>query len=495
MKRLLISSSFYRALEAIWAAVTMLIVTPIVIKALGAETYGLWLLILSSVGLLSFFELGFASAIQRRMAQLIENNDLIRLNSIFSSAFFIFLILSIIAFTCVMLIAINPLVLGVSLNNQSTVFNALFLLSIKLVFDFVANCFHGIFSGHLRFDIDSKVSIVAITIKAILMVMLVHNYGFISLVLITLFVDISVHIIKFIIAYRIQPSLTLSLPINFKDDLIDLTHYAKHVVFIELSRLIQDKSVTLFISHLFGLVTISIFSIADRLIRQAYSMIQTITGVLQPFLIRKLEKGELSQSLMQSSMLIHTWLCCVIFLPVMLCGPAFIILWVGSDFSESADLLHIFVLAFFLKVLVSPISHLLLAHAKHQKIAFLEITASIIYITLLVILGNEFGLAGVVWGGVLASLLVHVFGYVFLAHKILGIKFTIGISIIVKTQMIFWLTYFSNNYFELFSMEMTWLELVFSVFTCTLFSVLVGFYFILNKDLRRLLLFLISEKN
>ncbi|MDP5031311.1 MAG: hypothetical protein NWQ54_21885 [Paraglaciecola sp.] len=495
MKRLLISSSFYRALEAIWAAVTMLIVTPIVIKALGAESYGLWLLILSSVGLLSFFELGFASAIQRRMAQLIENNDPRRLNSLFSSAFFIFLFLSIVAFTCVLLIAINPLVLGVHLNNKPFVFDALFLLSIKLVFDFVANCFHGIFSGHLKFDIDSKVSIVAITIKAVLMVLLVKDYGFLSLVLITLFVDISVHIIKFFIAYRIQPSLSLSVPVNFSDDVIDLSHYAKHVVLIELSRLIQDKSVTLFISHLFGLVTISIFSIADRLIRQAYAMIQTITGVLQPFLIRKLEKGELSESLMQNSMLIHTWLSCVVFLPVMLCGPAFIMLWVGSDFSESADLLHIFVLAFFLKVLVSPISHLLLAHAKHQKIALLEITASIIYITLLIILGNEFGLIGVVWGGVLSSLLVHAIGYVFLADKILGIKFYFSLSLIFKTQFIFWLSYFFNKYFHVFTMEMTWLELIFSVFMSTLFSVLVGFYFILNKDLRRILLSLRSEKN
>lgn len=494
MKRRLISSSFYRALETIWATLTMLIVTPIVIKALGAEDYGLWLLILSLLSLFNFLDLGLAVAIQRKMAQYIEKNDIAKLNSIFSSSFTIFLLLSILSFGFILVVALNPIFLGISISNKATVFDALILLSIKFAFDLLSNCFHGIFSGHLRFDIDSIVSIFAMTIKSLLIMLFISDFGLLSLVIITLIVDVTVHIFKFIIVFRIQPRLKLSLPINIKQDFFDLWSYAKHVVLIELSRLIQDKSTPLLISHLFSLFTISIFSIADRLVRQAFSFIHTITGVLQPFLIRKLERDELDSSILHSSMLIHAWLSCSILLPVMLCGPAFIYLWVGTDFSESAQLIYLFVLIFLLKVLAIPISQFLLAFAKHKFLIPVEVLSSIIYICFIVLLGLNFGLVGVLWSGVITSALMHTFGYVFLAQRLLNIKISICIKVTLKMQFIFWSLYFLNQYFEIYSNSMSWLEFITSIASSFLFCNILGFYFILNKEVRGFFISLLKKK-
>ncbi|MDP5132072.1 MAG: hypothetical protein NWQ54_14405 [Paraglaciecola sp.] len=484
MKRRMLHSSVFRVAEAIISAVVMLVVTPMIIKTLGADSYGLWLLLLSGMGLLSFFEFGFASAVQRQMAQQIEQQDNDGLNQLFSSALFLFFLLGLFALVFLMLFALYPSMLGIKGTYEKTATLAFLLFILKLLFDFVANAIHGIFSGHLRFDLDSKIAILALTLKALLVIVVVEPYGILGLVIVTLFVDVSAQLAKFFFAFLIQPSLRLIWPKHFKQNCHQLFGYAKHVIFIELARLVQDKSSVILISHLLGLAAISLYAIADRLLKQAITLIQAITAVLQPYLVRKLVQGQLDIRLMQSAMQLHAWLSCIVLVPVMLCGPAFIQLWVGPDFALSQTLLVILVFAALFSILALPITQFLLAKAKHQWIAPLELIAAAFYVLVVLFLGRFYGLSGIVWGSVVVSFVINTIGYAFLARKELEISMTFYWLLVIRLWLIFSITYAVNSYLVLFTADMNWITLPLWALSSVVFSMVVGFFVLLDSSLR-----------
>lgn len=487
VKKRLLSSSVFRAIEAVWAAAIVLIVTPLLINALGTDSYGLWLLLLSGIGLLTFFELGFASAVQRRMAQAIEHHNILKLNQLYSSALCLFSLLSVLAIAALTVLILFPALLGIGQIHQQLATTALCLFIVKVLLDFLANAIHGIFSGHLRFDLDSTISIVAMTTKAVLMVLLVKQYGVLGLVLITLVTDVIAQLAKFILAYRIQPGLTLLRPVNFRQDCADLFGYARHVIFLDLAKLVQDKSVLILISQLLGLVAISIYAIADRLLRQATMLVQTVTMVLQPYLIRRMEQGQLSELLMQKTMQLQVWFTAMVLLPVMFCGPAFIMLWVGPDFALSQSLLLILLLAALLRVIALPVSQFLLAKALHQWLAPLELVAAIGYIFLVLLLGNFYGLYGVAWGGVITALAVHTLGYSLLAYYKLNIGFRFSLMLVCRLILMFILLYLINRHFNLFSAEMTWVSMLLSVPVSICLAVVLGYFWLLDGSMRTML--------
>lgn len=494
MKRQLISSSAYRAVEAIWAAVVMLIVTPILIRSLGTDSYGLWLLLLSGIGLMNFFELGFASAIQRRMAQAIEHQNLEQLNRLYSSGLCLFGLLSVLAVAALFLLAWFPGWLGIDPTHQHLALLAFLFFGLKVVLDFIANAIHGIFSGQLRFDLDSQIAILAMTSKAFLMVLFVKPYGVLGLVVITITTDGLAQLAKFLVAYRIQPGLCWVWPAKFRQDCSDLFGYARHVILIELARLVQEKSVVILISHLLGLVAISLYAIADRLLRQATMLVQTMTAVLQPYLIRKVEQGQLDISLMDKTMQLHAWLSAIVLLPILLCGPAFILLWVGPEFAVSQSLLLVLVLAALFRVLSLPISQFLLAEAKHQWIAPLELAAAVIYMVLILLFGRWYGLHGIVWGGVVTSLVIHTFGYAMLAALKLRIRFWRSVFLVGRLLLMFIVIFAVSRSIALPATAMNWFTLPLWVLLSISVATVMGYFWLLDHTMRGMLRRIVLER-
>ncbi|MEE2000430.1 hypothetical protein QWY20_03105 [Alkalimonas sp. MEB108] len=420
------------------------------------------------------------------MAQAIERRDNATLNQLYTSALCLFALLSLLALVALSLLAIFPFLLGITGHNQQLAATALLLFTLKVVLDFTANAIHGIFSGQLRFDLDSQVSIAALLIKAGLMVALVEPYGVLALVVVTILADSFAHLTKFVLAHRIQPGLHLAWPIQFRRNCQDLFSYARHVVFIELARLIQEKSPLILISHLLGLVAISLYAIADRLLKQATMLVQTVTAVLQPYLIRKLEQGQLSVDLMKKNMQLHAWFTAIVLLPILLCGPAFILLWVGSEFALSQTLLLVMVFAGLLRTLSVPISQFLLAKADHALIAPLEMIAACVFVLLVTLLGHFYGLLGMVWGSVICSALVHTLAFAILAEKKLAIPIGYSLWLMFRLVMIFAGMLLFNHFFEVVSSTLSWAELIIWVVACILAAAMLGFCCLLDRSMRRL---------
>ncbi len=196
MKKQLIKSSYYRTLEISISTILSLLLTPYLIHHLGNENYGLWILVLSTMGWFSFIDLGFSYTVQRSIVLALGEHDEHRINVVFSVAIVLFSVLGAIAALCMILLALFPELLGVKAENQEMTSIVLVVLAIKIFFDFVMGAFHGFYTAYLRMDIDANLSSFNTLIKAILVYILIIDINIYGAVLATMVADLCSHSLK-----------------------------------------------------------------------------------------------------------------------------------------------------------------------------------------------------------------------------------------------------------------------------------------------------------
>ena len=106
MKKLLFKSSTFRFIEISTEILISIILTPFLIHNLGDQHYGLWILILSTLGWFKFVEFGFPDAIQRSIILAIEKSDSQRVNILYSVSIVLFGSLGLIASLLVLVLAL-----------------------------------------------------------------------------------------------------------------------------------------------------------------------------------------------------------------------------------------------------------------------------------------------------------------------------------------------------------------------------------------------------
>lgn len=210
MKEKLLKSSFFRVIEIVIVTLISLAMTPYLIKHLGDENYGLWLLILSTLGWFNFIDLGFSSAVKREIAIALEKDDNHRINVVFSVSVVLFGSLGLIATSCLLLLALQPDMLGINLVNQSTAATALSILAFKVLLDFIMNSYHGFFTAYLRMDIDANISLLNTIIKSVMVYFLIVDMNILGAVIATISADVIAHGLKIVYAKKLNNAFKFS---------------------------------------------------------------------------------------------------------------------------------------------------------------------------------------------------------------------------------------------------------------------------------------------
>ncbi|MEE2022902.1 lipopolysaccharide biosynthesis protein [Alkalimonas mucilaginosa] len=484
MKRQLIGSSFYRVLENLINVATALLLTPILLAALGTSQYGLWLLLLSVIFIFPVFDFGFATAIQRAMAQAIERQDACSIQRLFSTGMLLFAGLAVPALLCTFLLATNPAWLGVEPDFRALATFALLILLIKVVTDMIANAMHGIYSGHLRFDLDAKISIVQTILRSVLMVVFVTEFGLMALVFATLGTDLLAHLARFVLGYRLQPDLRCSWQLVSWRAIKELYVFGRHVFLLDASRIIRTNSEPLLISHLLNLSAVSFYAVADRLVRQAEMLTRSVLGSLQPFLIRKQHSGMLTEQIAAHSIQLSLFFHGVLLLSGLVCGPIFIELWLGQGFGQSQQLLPVLFLAVLFKAYTIPLSQLFIAHACHHKLVPLHLIGAVLQVGFMLLLGSLFGLMGIAWAAVVINALVFTAGLCVQANRILQLPWTAMLPGLLSLSVLFTLAFLLSMHLPLWRPEASWLEFLVKAPVIVITAALVCYYSLIRAPLR-----------
>lgn len=159
-----IRNSFFSITDTIFLPTLMLVVTPIFIREIGMEEFGMWMLINSLVVAMAFLNFGGVDTVIRYVSRYSEDENYSAIREVFSTVFFIQLIFSLVVFSISFIlpdILIEFSIFNIPSEKEYHFIQALqfglWLFSLKVIEQLVFSYFKGL----ERFDISSLISIVS----------------------------------------------------------------------------------------------------------------------------------------------------------------------------------------------------------------------------------------------------------------------------------------------------------------------------------------------
>ncbi len=459
MKEKLLRSSFFRYIEIVVAMISGLIITPYLILKLGEMDYGLWILLLSTLGWFGSVDLGFSSAVQRQMSLMINQEDEEGLNRIFSCAIVLFFFLGGIASLGVFVLGIFPQILGVPAEKLNTASNIIFILCLKIFIDFLMNTVHGVFVGHIRYDIDANIGSISTILKTILVIFVVEHYGLYGVVFATILSDMVKNFSKLYYVTKLQDKLKFSWVLVSFNEIKSLFSFSKHVIASMVAKTINSKSDPVIIANILDVSAITMFNIASRLASMIEDLVAAIVGISSPYFINLVaNKIEVEKPLLLV-ISINCFIAGLFFIPLGIMANDFITLWVGGKFSYSATLIFILILAFLSRTISRPISSLLLARAQHKTMSLVNLVGAVINIVMSIYLGYKYGLLGIVISTAVSFIVTDIILYLIMLRFYVHVSI---INIIVNVSKLF-LLYIIMSYLGTFLLvyeQLTWFALI-----------------------------------
>jgi len=468
--------------------------TPYLITHLGSENYGLWILVLSSIGWFNFIDLGFSYAVQRNIVLALEHKDNARINVVFSVAVVLFSVLGFIAAGCVLFLAAYPEILGIDEQKQVTATTVIALLSLKVLFDFMMNSFHGFFTAYIRMDIDANLSTLNTIIKSILVVFLILDLNILGAVIATLIADVITQILKIYFAKRLHPEFKFSWKFVSALEVKSLFAYSKHLVLLGIAKSINTKVDPVIISHILGLKYVAIFNVINTLTNQVEKLVVAIVGIFQPVLTKLVARKANIDSTLTLILSLNFFVVVLFYAPLAILAEDFILLWVGSEFQEAAYIAPILGIAFLCKTVSRPISSLLLASAQHKLLSVVNIAGAVVNISLSITLASMWGLKGIAIATAVGFLLSDVILHLYLLKRYTDYPIIRPIIEFIKLLVI----YCSVVYLGLFILSdispMSWLELIISSATVFLCVLVLSWFVLLISDGKEKLVSIVVKK-
>jgi O-antigen/teichoic acid export membrane protein len=494
MKEKLLKSSIFRVIEIVTVTLISLALTPYLIKHLGDENYGLWLLILSTLGWFNFIDLGFASAVKREIAIALEKRDNQRINIVFSVAVVLFGTLGVVAASCILILALVPELLGITIESQETAVIALSILAIKVLLDFIMNSFHGFFTAYLRMDIDANISLLNTMIKSALVFYLVVDLNIYGAVIATIAADIVAHCLKVYYAKKLNNGFRFSLKFVSFNEIKNLFSYSKHLVAAGIANIILKRSDPVVISHIMGLKFVALYGVINNLINQIERLVIAIVGVFNPMLNRLVARNGAIDDVFKHIVDVNFFVVILLYTPLAILAEDFIFLWIGSEYAQYASLASILGFAYICKSISRPIGAVLLAQANHKLMSLVSLFGALLNISLSIIFAHQWGLFGVAIATAISFFISEVVLNLWLLRRYNdfsiirpGLKFIVLALTYISIVLIGKLT------FELLD-PLTWFELIFSAGIIVITLLIFSWYLILAVNMRQQLITMLLKK-
>jgi O-antigen/teichoic acid export membrane protein len=494
MKEKLLKSSIFRVIEIVTVTLISLALTPYLIKHLGDENYGLWLLILSTLGWFNFIDLGFASAVKREIAIALEKRDNQRINIVFSVAVVLFGTLGVVAASCILILALVPELLGITIESQETAVIALSILAIKVLLDFIMNSFHGFFTAYLRMDIDANISLLNTMIKSALVFYLVVDLNIYGAVIATIAADIVAHCLKVYYAKKLNNGFRFSLKFVSFNEIKNLFSYSKHLVAAGIANIILKRSDPVVISHIMGLKFVALYGVINNLINQIERLVIAIVGVFNPMLNRLVARNGAIDDVFKHIVDVNFFVVILLYTPLAILAEDFIFLWIGSEYAQYASLASILGFAYICKSISRPIGAVLLAQANHKLMSVVSLFGALLNISLSIIFAHQWGLFGVAIATAISFFISEVVLNLWLLSRYNdfsiirpGLKFIVLALTYISIVLIGKLT------FELLD-PLTWFELIFSAGIIVITLLIFSWYLILAVNMRQQLITMLLKK-
>ncbi|MBI1222264.1 MAG: oligosaccharide flippase family protein [Bacteroidetes bacterium] len=298
MKRIIHSSNlvntFWNLLDVMIFPVVFLALTPFFIFKLGAEEFGLWMLINSVLASFHLMNFGLGSATQRNVARFLGRNDTARITQTINTNLSLSLI---VASACVMvgfvlkegvshfgLFHLDDLVQG---KAADLMLMASFLVSLK----FIEQIFQHALKGFENFKAAAKLNLsIRFLVLTANVLWVFSGYGLYHMLATQILISLVFLLVHFQVLKRVISQYKLYLYWD-RGNILDELRYGLHTWIQSVAVIISYQMDRFIVTSFFGLTALSYYSIVATIFNHIHMSFNALVPWLLPKVARLREQG------------------------------------------------------------------------------------------------------------------------------------------------------------------------------------------------------------
>jgi O-antigen/teichoic acid export membrane protein len=386
-----------------------LLLTPFLIRTLGAEAYGVWALVLSisvAQGILGFLDLGILSSVVKLVAQYRAQENIRALNGIVSAALFLFLFISS-AIAILLVFARGRLVEDLfRIPNELVAIASLLLvmLAIQVVVDAIRMVMTSVLQGFQEFVLfKSFLLLHTLLYVGALMVLVYFGYGLYGLGIASLFASV-VHAGCAILAARhfLEGWRLWALPAL--PDVRGLVKLSSIILFIRIQGAIFRGMDRILLGVFTSAVVVTQYDIMAKLAGLGVMCITIVSGLVFAPASESKANDNLSglRSLCLNSTKYSLILCLPVLLVLFLFAEEILSLWVGDEYRIIANLVRLFLFHILFVAIIASGQNILIGADHSREVAIISIITTALNLAISLLLIGPYGMLGVILGTVIS---------------------------------------------------------------------------------------------
>jgi len=377
------------------------IITPFIIRRLGAEQYGIWSLIFSILDYFWFFDLGLNTAVCNFCARFIALKDYEKINEVISTALFYFSVVALAAWAIAPFLARGGYrFFRVSPAYQPEFANLILMTAVSWGVCIVLHMFVSALDGFQRFDLTSRIWVAMLALRSVgYLLVLQSGHGLVAMAVVFIGSQVLGYLLNFLNFRRVFPQLQLSASYVRPEMFRDIFLYGVKSFAANTSTLVLNQSGPVMIGHYLSDAAVGFYALPAKLLQNVVDTVSRVAIVTRSSAAELTATGKreatLALGVYTNRYSLTLFMPLAVFLSVY--GRALILRWVGPQMAEySAPLLPVFLLSNAL-VLAAQFnsSSLLYGLGAHGGYARGMIVEAILYVAALVWVIPRYGILGV----------------------------------------------------------------------------------------------------
>lgn len=376
-----------------------LIALPYIVSKLGVEAYGIYALVASVVGYLSFIDLGLNSASVKYIAESSAARDYEKVNRVVGSTLSVYFFIG-----CLGLVGVWSLtdwlvfnVFKVSPTLVEPARIAFWLGSVSLMTNIGAGTFSAILEGLQRYDVSNWISVVFTTLDTLLKVGVLFLGGSLVAVMVVTLITSALTIPVYIaVAKRLLPSLRIR-PYWDPSFLKELVDFGGMVLIQRIASRLLFRLDRVLVGAILGPAAVTYYVVPANVLSRVHSVISRLTAVLFP-LTSSLNTNERQSQLYKLYVRATgyiTVLAAALYLPLFLFSFPILKFWMGEDFANhGAPILALLSISYFLLSFNTIPNNFLLGLNKPGIVAASAVAGALIQLGVALLLLPRLGVVG-----------------------------------------------------------------------------------------------------
>lgn len=399
---------------AVYAASILsgLVLTPIILREIGATAYGLWAFAGALAAFLGLLDLGVAPSIVRFAAEQRGRGAEEETSELASTGLAVYLAVALLTSAVgAVLVVLFPRLIDIP--QESLLWPARIAAALAIagfVVRFPIGLFHNLLMAHQRFDVVNVASLLSTALyAALVLAVLTQLQGLVTLALIALAATLARLVLPLAWVRRELPGLRLRRRLVSPARVRQLATFSSHNFLLHVSGKVVFTADVIVVGVLLGPRAAAIYAIPAKLFALAYGIGIAGTNLLFP-VYAELEGAE--QPVRQRRYLlagIRGGMAVVLLVgvPLIVLPEPFLRAWLGAQFGEGfgdgVAVLALLAAALCFSQPLQVISQYLVARGRHQRFAYVRAAAVVVNLALSVVLVKSVG----IWGIAAATLLTE----------------------------------------------------------------------------------------